>query len=420
MDLPSMGLGPRIAGALGMDRKKHERAMEQAVEENPGAHLAGALIGPGGAESLAGRMAIGGFQGGITAAAKSKADEPTISDAGGGAAIGTIGTLIAEGLLRGSGKLIGPVLQKVARSQALRALNPLKRDVTMLANQGIESKVADDLLESGVMKPFSNSANIAERVAPELEKRGAAVGASRSAIDDAARGDVVRPSDLAAKFEDLADDYADKPTPEMQSIARDLNSRAELIRSKPHLSLTEAEQSIKQPMDVYAERMARTTGSPPDKLEALAQARRLIKEGNEEAAHAVDPALAEKFIGAKGDYGRMAAVANILERNNPRALANRGLSPSDYGFGIATGQGYQPPASLPGEESGEKAIGGLYGMLAAKLHQQVRERGNSTLAHAANVGAKLARHAGAATVPASRASVGGLAPYIELLEEEKK
>jgi hypothetical protein len=194
-------------------------------------------------------------------------------------------------------------------------------------------------------------------------------------------------------------------------------------------------------MDVFAEKMARTTGTAPDKLEALAQARRLVKTGNEEAAHAVDPELAEKFIGAKGDYGRMASIAGILERNNPRALANRDLSPSDYGFGIATGQGYRPPMSMPGEEGGEKLAGGLYGMLAAALHKQVRERGNSAMAHLANAGSKAANFVGNGSLTApiqSMASATGagdavepalqgaasaagagdaLAPYLELLRK---
>lgn len=394
LDAPSMGLAGRLGQALGVrPRAQTQKVIQQATDEHPVAHVAGAFIGPGGAESLGGRLFVGGIQGGITAAAKA-GDGNAANDAGTGSLLGAGGTLLAEGVLRGGGKLVGPLMQRLARSQAIRALNPLKRDVAMLANQGIESKVADDLLSSGVMRPGSNASDIAKRVLPELEQRGAAVGASKAAIDDAARGDVVAPGDVADKLEQLADEYAGKPHPETQSIADNLRQRAALIRAKPHMSLTEAESSLKLPLDIYAEKMAKTMGTPPDKLEALAEARRLIKGANEEAANVVDPALGADFLKSKQGFGRMNAVADILERNNPRALANRNLSPSDYGFGIAAGQGYRPPASMPGEEPGEKALSGLTGMIAAALHKQVRERGNSALAHLANLGSKVADVAG--------------------------
>lgn len=408
LDAPSMGLTARLAGALGMNRAQVQKSIDQSVDEHPVAHVLGAVAGgPAGAESFGGRLLVGGLQGGVTALAKAS-DGNGLRDAGVGTGLGIAGTAAAEGVLRGGGKLVSPLLKRLAQSQALRALNPLKRDVTMLANQGIETKVADDLLESGVMRPGANSADIARRVAPELEARGAAVGSSRDAVDARAGGDVVKHSDLADGLEKLADEYGAKPVPEMQSIANDLRARAALLRKQPvgPLSLTSAEENIKKPLDIYAEKAARTVGQAPDKLEAMAQARRVIKGGNEDAAKAVDPELGQKFIDAKQKYGTMAAVANILERNNPRALANRGLSPSDYGFGIATGQGYRPPASAAGEEPGEKAVSTITGMLAAALHNQVRERGNSTLAHAANLGSKAAGLAGTGllTAPLQRAA----------------
>lgn len=400
---PSLGLTPRIAGALGKDPRQYRQAVDSATDEHPVANVIGAMAGgPSGAETFGGRVLVGGLQSAVTQAARADDGDQLKQGAVGGLA-GAAGTAVADGVLRGTGALVAPALKRVAQSQAIRALNPLKRDVTMLANQGIEGKLADDLLSSGVMKPGSNSANIAKRVAPELEKRGAAVGASRTAIDDAARGDVVRPADLADSVERLADEYAAKPVPEMQSIAEDLRARAALIRAKPHMSLTDAEEKIKQPMDDSAMKLARTVGQPPDKLEALAQVRRLVKQGNEHAAMAVDPELGGRFIDAKQGFGRMASAGDILERNNPRALANRALSPSDYGFGIATGQGYRPPPSHAGEEPGEKAISGLWSAIAAALHRQVRERGNSTMAHVANVGSKVAGVAGAGTAPIARA-----------------
>lgn len=416
---PSLNLTGRLRQALtGDDAAKTQKTIDGAVEEHPVANVVGAVAGgPAGAETFGGRLLISGLQGAVSSAARAK-DGHVAQDAETGGAGSAITSALAEALIRGGGKLTQPVLKKVAQTQALRALNPLKRDVTMMANQGIESKVADDLLSSGVMRPGSNSAGIAQRVAPELEQRGQAVGAARQAVDKAGGGNIVRPKDLGDSLRKLADEYRAKPVPEMQSIADDLERRAELLDKMPvgTTSLEEAEQNIKKPLDVYAEKAARTVGTPPDKLEAMAQARRVIKEGNENAAKAVDPALADKFIGAKKDYGSMATAANILERNNPRALANRGLSPSDYGFGIATGQGYRPPASNVGEEPGEQAIAGVKGMLAAALHKQVRERGNSTLAHVANVGSKAAGIAGtgALTAPLSRVS-NALAPYEALL-----
>lgn len=398
---PSMGLTARLAGALGMNRDQVQKGVDQSVDEHPVAHVLGAVAGgPAAAETFGGRMLVGGLQGGVSALAKAK-DGNAGRDTAVGTGMGLAGTALAESVLKGGGAIASPLLKRIAQSQAIRALNPLKRDVTMLGNQGIETKVADDLLSSGVMRPFSNSAGIAERVAPELEKRGAAVGSARDAVDAKAGGGVVRPNDLADGFDKLADEYAAKPVPEMQSIAQDLRSRAELLRKQPlGMSLTSAEENIKKPMDIYAEKVARTAGTPPDKLEALAQARRVVKEGNEQAAEAVDPELAKGFVNAKQKYGQMAAVAGILERNNPRSLANRKLSPSDYGFGIANGQAYRPPASAEGEEPGEKVMGGLYGVLAAALHNQVRERGNSTMAHAANLGSKAAGLAGTGVLTA--------------------
>lgn len=409
LDFPSLGMTARMGEIAGVGpREKTQKLLDQATDDHPYARIAGALLtAPISAESTAGRIAVGGMQSGVSALMKAD-DKHAVRDTGVGTALGVGGTAAIEALTHGGSKFLSPALQKLAQSQAIRALNPLKRDVTMLANQGIEGGVAKDLLSSGVMLPFSNSANIAKRVAPKLEERGAEVAGARSVIDDKAGGDVVDPRNTADSLRGLAGEYRKLPHPEMQSIADDLENRASLFqnsvsaRGTPRFSLTEAEEQLKQPLDQYAEKAARTAGTAPDKLEAMAQARRVIKEGNEQAAEAIDPDAADAFKRSKQAYGRMASIADILERNNPRALANRGLQPSDYGFGIATGQGYRAPASKEGEELGEKAVNGLYGMIAAALHKQVRERGNSTLAHVANVASKGAELSPEISVPLSR------------------
>lgn len=383
--------------AYTFERDKARQLTGDATDRHPGAAIAGAVATSGpAAETVPARIAIAGMLGAnsMEGASKELGDSPLYAGGGGLAGAGTAATL--ELLIHGGSKA-APWLKNLARTETVRSLNPLKSDVAMLERSGLAESVPDDLLQSGAIKFGSTAEGTAGRVAQLIDQRGAQLGAVREGIDKAAGGAVVLPDVAGDAVEQLAREYASQPHPESQAIAQNLANRAGLIRAhgggKP-MSLTDAEMTLKAPLDKYAEKMARTPGTPPETVEALAQARRVIKQSNEGAAEAaaasMAPDLAGKFIPAKQGFQRMAAAGDILERNAPRQLANRKLTPSDYGFGIATGQAYQPPnvgelLADPVRAGGQ----GITGLIGSMLHKAVRERGNTSAAVLANNASKV-------------------------------
>lgn len=311
---------------------------------------------------------------------------------------GTKAAMLTGGLVGPTFEKAGQYLKQRALLQALRALNPSKRDVARLATSGNIENVPQDLLDSGLIKPFDTAEKIEGRVSTELEKRGEALGDVKAGIDAATQGQTVIADQIADRIErDVVQKYAQLASPEAQATAADAQARADLIRKmygQKAIPLETAESAIKQAYADAAEKYANAEargGVIAPGLDAAKGAYSAARAVNEDAAEAaargLAPDLAGKFVPAKQAYGRMAAASQTLAPNAaPKALANRAYSPSDYGFGIATGQAYLPDGV--DIESIVKKV--LPGWLGAIVHKVIRERGNATAAVVYNALAPLA------------------------------
>lgn len=134
--------------------------------------------------------------------------------------------------------------------------------------------------------------------------------------------------------------------------------------------------------------------------ELLKQIRGIINEEIENGADAAASAtgnegLLGRFRSAKRDYGDLSQVAEFARDQVARREANRFISPSDYGMGIASG--------LAGFVSGHPTLGGLLGLVGTAGNKLARERGNSVVANGALGLSRLFTNPGQAGAMAGRA-----------------
>lgn len=391
-----------------------------AEEKHPGVALIGSLFAP----SLAGkatagqRIASAGLQSGIDEAAH-----------GGDARAGALGAGI-QTLAEGAGplaKYLGGAARDFGRTRALATLSPGKADMAKLQQLGIADAVADDLYASKAFGPLSNTADVSKRLGPIVEERGDALGRHIMALDEAAGGATTRPTVAAGRIRDMAQEqFGNSPAYRAKQVIA--NREADAIEKRygeGTLSLADSERYLKRGYD--DETVKRLTAeargaAPSPKTDALALVRDAIKRQNEDAAEAVAasraPELAGKFVPMKQAFGRMAEAQRIADKTGGPKAANRYLSLSDYGFGIASGQsfGASPVADLISKPAAES----LGGMAAGIAHRQLRTRGSAAAASMAYPAADALEGAARYTARPQASAAGGsaLSRYLNPEDED--
>lgn len=417
-------VGAGSSDAIGPEWSKNfakRRAPYAAAEEkHPGVALTGSLLSP----SLAGkatagqRVASAGLQSGIDEAAH-----------GGDARAGALGAGI-QTLAEGAGplaKYLGGAARDFGRTRALATLSPGKADMAKLQQLGIADAVADDLYASKAFGPLSNTADVSKRLGPIVEERGDALGRHIMALDEAAGGATTRPTVAAGRIRDMAQEqFGNSPAYRAKQVIA--NREADAIEKQygeGTLSLADSERYLKRGYD--DETVKRLTAeargaAPSPKTDALALVRDAIKRQNEDAAEAVAasraPELAGKFVPMKQAFGRMAEAQRIADKTGGPKAANRYLSPSDYGFGIASGQsfGASPVADLISKPAAES----LGGMAAGIAHRQLRTRGSAAAASMAYPAADALEGAARYTARPQASAAGGsaLSRYLNPEDED--
>lgn len=405
----------------------------QSVDEHPVANIAGAAAQPtpfGKAKAAttagklglaAGRVGYAGALGKLYGANSGRSDASDMGAAAGPMAV-QAGLEVASPLMSKA----GAGLKSFARGRALATLSPSKADVGKLQQLGISDAVADDLYKSGAFGPLSNTEGVSKRLGPIVEQRGSALGDYINQIDSATGGSTTQPSVAADRIRQMSGEQFGK-TPAFRAKNAIANREADAIEKQygsGTLSLADSENHLKRGYQSEAVKRigAEAKGAAPSpKTDALALVHEAVKKQNEDAAEAaasaLRPNLKGQFVPLKRGYGRMAEAQQIADKTGGPKAANRFLSPSDYGFGIASGQAYggSPIADALNKPAAESLTGAAMGL----AHRQLRTRGSAAMAHAAYP-ASAAATAVAPHVNQSPAGASVLADYMKSDEERER
>ena len=396
VELNSPDLFKKSQAQADEDLRARQRDFRQASRDNPWSDVGGAVFSPDPFSklSLPGRVLAGG---GLNALSAYLGEEPgdvqAQREAGEiGFTTGVGGTLLGEGLVRGGGKVLSKAssaLKDFGRKRAIATLSPSKADVGIMQNfPGRVQEIADDLYGSKMIGPLSNTEDVAKRLAPEVERRGAHKGAVLAAVDSP---DAVNPTDLADRIRyDATQDlqpYAAKDA----AFERALDEADKIAGKYDKLSLTDSERFVKSGYDDAAQKAIRTEargGVLPGETEALDVVRRAVKKQNEDifAQRAVGTPLEGEFVKSKQAFGRMAEALNIADKTGGPKAANRFLSPTDYAMGISAGHAREVESAMskPVEST-------LTGLATALAHNQLRTRGAALMTHAGYKGSALSK-----------------------------
>lgn len=424
--LPTFSSSEEIDDARARELPDYQREYGLAREKHPFANVVGAVASPdplskAKAAGLVGKLALGAGRVGTAAAggvAANRLGGGEQSDLEAGALPAAI-QAGAEAISPLAGRF-GAGLKKFARGRSLATLSPSKADIGKLNQLGIADDVADDLYKSGGFGFASNTSGVADRLSKIVPRRGKALGNIIDDLDRATGDATTMPSEAASRVRQMsADEFGASPAYRGKAALAEREAKAiETQYGGAPMSLRKSEEVLKRGYDDEALKRisAEAKGAAPSpKTDALALVREAIKKQNEDAAevaaNAVAPELAGKFVPAKQAYGRMAEAQRIAEKTGGPKQANRVLSPSDYGFGIASGQAYGGSAladavTKPGAET-------LTGMLASIAHNQLRTRGSSAAAHIAYPASKAVQE----TVSRLNQTPAGSAALARLLEQ---
>lgn len=455
----ALGAGPQISGVMGAianaatqglhDKPTSDLEAYRAVRDDSGRELeqsedtemGAAAVVPGmlstpvpvkalpkgatlGARTLRGAE-VGGVLGGVSGAATSKGDltkfdsgnlkrvlVDTLSGAGGGATVGA-----GLGAVSRAPAKLGEQADRGAKAVALGHLGMTTKQRGDLAASGQTKKIADALLGDGLDSiPVMGwtKGGTAGRTASALGEAGSELGGIKSGIDKATGNKTVLPDVLADDLAAEASKYGggvktpeEAGTPEASAVMRELLGRADQARrfkGGAPMSLGDAEAIFKSPLNDAARKAKTATVEPPAAATARMLARDAAAGSNERAAEAaagsLAPDLASKYGPAKQKYATLKELARILQRSEPEAFSKSGLEPADLpDFEISAGGGGE------GLSGGFRALGGK----ALK----------SVAAPAAARGLKWGGGLLQKT-PTGGGAAGALAPYLELLAEEKE
>lgn len=380
------------------ERNEDKAAAEAHPGTYAGSEFAGNLLGsfalPGGGLGAA----VGG--GAAAGLGHSEADLTRSSvgnlaqaaeDTGRGGALGAAGYGAGKALTYGAGKLAGGV-STLAGLQGGRATGLTLKEVRQMGGVKPVAKFGNALIEEGVIHPFSNVEEVAERAEPLRQKAGDAIRQTLQGLDQAA---VMTPGvgGQAAALPINGHAIADRIEQEViaplakyspnRGIVAALQRETDALRSAHGEPLTfEAAEGLKRSLDPLAHWERGMDPGLKPQTEAFRRIQDVVRTEVERQAQAVDPALAQSFGDMKDAYGLFAPAARIAADKAGRLQANRAFSPSSQGLGAAEAAG-----SLANGDGGVSA--GLKGAAVAVVNKLLLERGNSAMAVGLNRLAKL-------------------------------
>jgi hypothetical protein len=400
--LKAMKSAPEMITGMTLDPYRKQLAdvrgqYAEAARVNPKSFLAGQVGGSiplafvPGAATAKGLLAMGGIGGlGASQADLTKGEIlPAAQDTAMGVtmagAIPLAGKAVSA-VIPTSVKELATKLSDIASERAYKATGPLRAQVRAVTKTKQLGKIGKDLLDEGIVTPGASADTILERASAKMDEYGPQISNSLSAMDDLAQKVSANPygkkvadtmidgtrviNDLTQKvLNPLESDFTTK-----RSVAPEIKNMIDDIAEKwagKKIPLVEAE-NIKRMFQNAVNMEAR---NPTGKQEALNSIRshfqKLVENQFDKQSKAVgeiadkfSPEVADQvkslsglFKTAKSKYGSFEdAVSNITEQKN-RELANRFISPSDYGVGLALG-GYEMATEKDPLKAAAFAMGG--------------------------------------------------------------
>lgn len=334
--------------------------------------------------------------------------------------VGGLGGGVTGALAGGSLGAIEKPARQTARRLPMDMLGVTEPARRAMQRQGVYDAAGDDLL--ALVRPGRSGmrrGSLTEDAVTELQKRGEAQGETISAIDAKSGGKTVNPGSMATSVLRGAKPHTTGNL-HRKAVAERMGDEAEnLVASlgDEPISLARAEE-FKQDFGPAAAKKLKHSGEPAARTDALADTYSAIKTANEAGAANVDPALAQKFIGDKQAYQRLAAPLEGA------GVERSGLKASDFDWGEALNA---PRAPMPGALQkmvdsvpvlGPAITGGLnlagrtYGMgTAANLAEFIANRAANN--SGGGVGGQLGDEG--ASLAADK-----LAPWSKFLDEEDR
>lgn len=407
------GMDPALAKRIGLlkayqkYRDESRSKFKQEQEANPASYFGGEVGGSlatlpltGAASTLPKAMAIGGAYG------FGGAEGEPLEQAGqaiGGAALGG---LAHKGLEKLDLPGVGSAIKDFAEERAYKATGPMKKDVRGAYNTNQLGKIGRDLLDEGVVTPFANQESMTNKALQVKDKYAPQISQSLGAMDKLTQSLSKNPygkelqnykidsnqvvSDLYDKFlyplrqnEVLRDTLAPKVERIIENISNDYSGGkinlldAENIKrrfqalSNYDTTVSKPEQKIFKDIANYFKNLVE--GS----LERQSNAASKIAESRYPKIAEDISSLKGIFTTAKSKTGSMTDALDNLKEREVKELANRFVSPSDYGIGASSGI-----AAALG--SGDAALAGAVGVGGALANKFLRTYGNQLTAVSAD------------------------------------
>jgi hypothetical protein len=258
-------------------------------------------------------------EGEYTEAAKDAGKQAAL-DLGIGYAGGKVGA-VSRSIKKRAGRL-----RQSAEESVLNALGAYKRDFDKASRLGNQRKIGRQLLDSDVVKFFSDFDDIAENVAPKLAETGRALGAKRQAYMDAAKR---LPDELYDVIHKPYDEFAHqlKTEPFHLESGRTLNIREieETIAGSPlaenmknmidDWSMTKQGRvdfdTIRKELEIMDQSINGFGKEQSLQKEAVKALRRKFRQEEERLARALDIALDLEKKGGTGVWAKLKKTEDI-------------------------------------------------------------------------------------------------------------
>jgi hypothetical protein len=364
--------GPEYEAA----KKQAQAELEQAMKEAPGASLAGSVTGAvlsplnllpiGGAKTLG--MAGGALGGGLQGALINTGEGPgagteKLKNMGLGTALGGV-----SGVLEGA----APAIEAQAERSAVSALRPNKTQVKQLMKSGRLSETGRTILDQGIIGNVPRgTSTLAERAAEGLESVGAQKGQLIERLNNQPNNAV----DINKVRQDVYEALKLDPSiPGAQKYNEGLTEKLqEFSVGASEMPIKNADE-LKTKIGQLVKRWYPANAPKTDvgKEEFYRQLYRGLNNGVDDAAEVIakqyNPQAVDELRELKKTYGGLKNAEAILSEREISDFANRMVSPSDYGMGVAG-------AVYGSGVGGAKSAAG-YGAVLAAANNFARRYGN--------------------------------------------
>lgn len=283
------------------------------------------------------------------------------------------------------------VLGKAADEQYIRALSPNKKGFIdemkdRFGGKEATKRIANRMREDGIVQ----AGDTIESIAPKAQKAEAAAVDNLSNMVDKVGANGVAVEDALQALEKRAQEFDSKLG--FRSAASEIRTKMKEIEDiyiPQAMHASEATGApiaeFKIPIRDLLEQRRGLEGTIDWKTDSvLAQGRKaagrtledvIMNAGDKAAKEAGNEGWKADYLAAKSRYSEARFVHDVATDSLNAKLRNRAMSPSDYAASLAGGN---IGGMLGGE--GHHLGGGLGGMMLGAVHNQVRLRGNATLA----------------------------------------